>query len=76
MYPNCLLCGVENGHNDHPHGTEFTASGNYGSGLFDMEPGSLVIVICDNCLSRNSDRVVHERVETERTVFRKVWSGE
>jgi hypothetical protein len=39
-------------------GCDFQATGNYGSGVFDPDDGSkLHIVICDNCIGKNADRV-------------------
>ena len=49
----------------------FDATGNYGSTVFDPleEPGrtvSLQILICDRCLTKNTDKVYVVEMDTER----------
>jgi hypothetical protein len=43
-------------------GLEFTTHGHYGSTIFDMEPGILVVNICDDCVTAASrDDIVRIR---------------
>jgi hypothetical protein len=51
-------------------GTAWTTYGNYGSGQFDpMDPAKkLHIVICDNCLHKNKDRVRYVEEEKRKTI--------
>lgn len=50
-------------HGNQPYpGLEFETSGYYGSTIFDMQPGSLIVNICDACVTRASaDGIVRLR---------------
>lgn len=42
-------------HGNQPYpGLEFLTGGHYGSTIFDMDPGHLVVNICDDCLTAAS----------------------
>lgn len=70
----CISCGAElrnfepDGGNHPLGGLEFTTPGHYGSRLFDMERGSLVINICDDCLCTASrdGKVLHHVLPQHR----------
>lgn len=55
----CIVCRKsledalpEPSHGNQPYsGLEFLAGGHYGSTIFDMEPGQLVVNICDDCVT-------------------------
>lgn len=65
----CLICRRDL-HNfdppmNHPmRGLEFTTPGHYGSRLFDMDSGDLVVNICDDCLeiAAIEGRVLHREI--------------
>lgn len=54
-----------------PHGgTAFVSYGHYGSTAFDPGDGTfLEINVCDECLTRNPDRVLHARKHRPRTRY-------
>lgn len=66
----CIVCrkalkdafpGPSQGNQPYP-GLEFTTPGHYGSTIFDMEPGRLVVNICDDCITKASgDHLVRHR---------------
>lgn len=79
----CLVCGreLESVASDeqtpnHPYkGTVFTTHGHYGSTVFDSMPLALAeeyleITVCDGCLVKHRDRILHARlVARERKRF-------
>lgn len=63
---SCLCCGEPAGTFNSPNdATVWTSHGNYGSTLYDPDPGGvydgrffLEVSICDTCLKKHADRVV------------------
>jgi hypothetical protein len=49
-------------------GLEFLGYGHYGCTIFDMEPGQLIVNICDDCLTlASADSLVRHRLQTSAT---------
>jgi len=68
---SCLCCGTDCGTFREPHrATAWSATGNYGSTLYDPMTGScsLQVYICDTCLKEREDRVISINTEQPRPV--------
>jgi hypothetical protein len=82
--PNCIVCreqlsAVYPGSVQPSGGTLFSASGNYGSTVFDpMRRGiSLTVVICDVCLPDRKVDVLYTTVRYgETTYVHEPWDGD
>lgn len=69
----CISCETELPESPHIEcpsgGTLFSSPGNYGSRMFDPADGTtLVMVICDDCLSAKRTLVLHKRERVSMTV--------
>lgn len=80
----CFVCGVDfdripGGPDNMPDGGNiFTATGNYGSTVFDPMTNdcSLEINICADCLQKHRERTIMVRTEITRIRIVEPWTGQ